>query len=203
MKTMRRIITMCLLSSMMLVIGGCSLFSPVKGPEINKYLLNKVPYVAKRGRQRTILLVLQPQTRAIFDTTQIAYSTKPYQIAYFAKNEWAETPSQMFEQLVTQTLQNTHHYKAVASRGYAGNYDYALYVKILDLKENFTEKPAVFDIRLRAQLVRSRTGRIVAEREFAVHEPIGPITPYNGILAGNTATSEVLAALARFCVGHS
>ena len=36
-------------------------------------------------------------------TTQMAYSTEAYQIAYFAKNEWAETPSQMIQPLIVKT----------------------------------------------------------------------------------------------------
>lgn len=102
-----------------IILSGCSMLAPVKPEQTSNYVLNRVPsnIPHKSGHGGTIL-VLQPDTRPVYNTTRMAYTDKPYQVAYFGQNEWAETPSQMLQPLIMQTLQNTHHYHAVVSPPY-------------------------------------------------------------------------------------
>src|SRR5262245_43432456 len=83
---------------LMLFISGCSLFSP-NVTCTNKYLLTCVPNVPVRKTSSLSLLVEVPSARPVYNTTQMAYTVRPYVISYYGKNEWAETPAQMLHSL--------------------------------------------------------------------------------------------------------
>lgn len=188
----------------MMGLGGlssCSLFSPVKVDPPTKYMLNSPPpYVYSKKYRRATLLILTPETQSVYNTTQMAYSTQPHQIAYFSKNEWAATPSEMFQPLLTQTLRDTHHFHAVATQPFTGQYDYVLSTQILQLKQNFTCFPPVLQMKVNAQLIKASTNRIVATQLFSEEWPMVQRTPYAGVVAANHAAVEILRKLAAFCL---
>jgi cholesterol transport system auxiliary component len=183
---------------------SCSLLSPVKTDQPNAYVLNTVPdQVVQRPRQSTTILVAVPDTRPVFDTTKMAYTTKLYRVGYFSQNQWAETPSQMLLPLMTQTLQNTHLYRAVLTPPYAGRYDYVLNTQITQLQQNYTRKPALLQFSLRANIISMTSNQVIASKQFSVTLPIKNATPYNGVLVANKAVSRVLAELAQFCTENT
>src|SRR5262249_9060468 len=101
---MKKMIRNAIITFGIFLLAGCSFFSPVKTDSPNKYLLNRIPAVVPTKPTRSItLLVFAPETQPIFNTTQMAYTIKPYQIAYFSKNQWAETPTEMLQPLLVQT----------------------------------------------------------------------------------------------------
>jgi cholesterol transport system auxiliary component len=182
------------------MIWGCSLFSPVK-METQKSVINRIPVELPNGTTRPISLSVSiPETRPIYDSTQMAYSTQPYQIAYFSRNEWGETPSQMFQPLIVRTIQNTRHFSAVQSQPHFGRHTYALRTEILELKQDFTSNPAALELTMRFQLSREATNEVVATKEVSVREPMGEKTPNGGVIAANDAAEKALTALARFVV---
>src|SRR5437868_1512672 len=112
MKWMTVLLGICMLSA-------CSFLSPVKIDATNKYVVNKVPcYIPHKKKRAIILLVTKPEIRPIYNTTLMAYTIRPYQISYYSLNQWAESPDQMFQPLLVQTLQDTHHFKAVVTPPY-------------------------------------------------------------------------------------
>ena len=84
----------------------------------------------KKYMRPKILLISVPETIPVYNTTEMAYMIKPYQIAYFSLNQWAETPAEMLQPLLVQTLQNTHHFKAIVTPPYSGHFDYVLNTQI-------------------------------------------------------------------------
>lgn len=193
------IIKIVIISSL-LALSGCSFFSPVKLENKSTYVLNSLPSSLPKKAMRPItILVLTPETRPAYNTMQMAYTVKPYQLAYFTQNQWAETPSQMLQPLIVQTLQNTHLFHAVVSPPFMGRYDYVLATEILQLQQDFSVKPSRVDIKLRAQLTNSATNTVIATREFTVNEHILQRTPYGGVLAANRGTQTLLRELAHFC----
>jgi cholesterol transport system auxiliary component len=184
-----------------LLLSSCSLLSPA--PRSNTYILNTVPSVAKHGREHGAILVMQPTTSPIYETSDMAYTTTPYLISYFAKNMWAETPTQMLQPLIIQTLLNTHHFKAVSGNNTYGTYDYVLNSQLLELQQDFTQGISVIRLRLRAELISNASSQVIATKEFSVVIPAPYQTPYGGVIAANRATAQMLQDLARFCVRHS
>ena len=182
------------------ILSSCGLFSPVK-MEIQKYVINKTPSDLPNAKSRAASLsVLVPETNPIYGTAQMAYTMQPYQIAYFSQNEWGETPSQMIQPLIVQTIQNTHCFSVVLSQPHFGRHTYALRTEILELKQDFTSDPATLDLSMRFQVSREATNQIIATKEISVREPMREKTPYAGVVAANDATAKLLQELARFIV---
>jgi cholesterol transport system auxiliary component len=135
-----------------------------------------------------------------YATTQMAYSTQAYQIAYFSKNEWAETPSQMIQPLIVKTLRNTHYFSEVLSPPDFGRHTFALRIEILELKQDFTSEPAMLQLAMHIYLSREATNQIVATKELSVREPMPERNPYAGVVAANEAMPKLLRELAKFVV---
>jgi cholesterol transport system auxiliary component len=180
------------------LVPGCALLQAAPA-EARKQVLNKMPpELPQRASHGGVLVVFPPQTRPIYDTTEMAYTTQPYEIAYFSQHEWAETPAQMLQPLLVATLQNTHMFSAVLAPPYSGRYSYALRTEIRELIADFTSEPAALRLSLQFQLSDGATGRIVASKDISIREPMQKKTPYAGVVAGNDATAKALLELARF-----
>lgn len=195
-----RLVKMIFIVACASALTACSLFSPVKIDQ-NTYVLNQFPlYVPAKSHRSLTLLVASPETRPVYNTTQMAYSIKPFQVAYFSENLWAETPSQMLQPLLIQTLQNTHALHAVVTQPYAGRYDYILNTQILQLLQDYTLRPAVVQLWIRVQLVGATSNRVIATKDFIICEPILQRTPYGGVIAANMAMETALRRITEFCL---
>jgi ABC-type transport auxiliary lipoprotein component len=97
-------------------LSGCPLVSPVR-VEARKHVLDQIPTDTRSEETHpATLIVLVPETEAIYDTTQMVYMTRAHEVGYFSQNEWAETPSRMMQPLIVQTIRNTHHFSEVLSQ---------------------------------------------------------------------------------------
>ena len=181
-------------------VSGCTLFSPVN-IDTKKNVLNNIPLDLPSERTHSAtLLVLVPETVPAYATTLMAYSTEAYQIAYFTKNEWAETPSQMIQPLIVKTLRNTHYFSEVLSPPYFDRHTFDLRIEILELKQDFTTEPAMLELTMRIYLIRGATNQVIATKELSVRQPMPGRNPYAGVVAANEAMPTLLRELAKFVV---
>ncbi len=181
-----------------MLLSSCTLFSPVN-IDIKKHELNNIPlHLPTERTHEATLLVLVPEAIPAYATTQMAYSTQAYQIAYFAKNEWAERPSQMIQPLIVKTLRSTQFFSEVLSPPYFGGHTFVLVSEILELKQDFTSEPAMLKLAMRIDLIRGATNQVVASKEFAVREPMQGRSPYAGVVAANEALPKLLRELVEF-----
>jgi len=148
------------------------------------------------GRAAT-LLVLLPENSPAYDTARMAYSVKLYELAYFRDNEWAETPAQMIQPLLVQTLQRTGFFRAILTPPETARTSYVLRAKVLELVQDHTISPPVLRIALRLDLLGG-SGRPIAGRDIAVQETMREATPYAGVIAANHALAKVLRMAAQF-----
>jgi cholesterol transport system auxiliary component len=191
----------CTLLLCTLSLSSC--LSPVKLKPENAWMVNQTPtHLPKKSVRAGTIFVLMPETLPIYNTTQMAYTVMPYQISYYGENRWAETPAQMLQPLIVQTLTNTHYFRAVVTPPFLATYDYTLSTQITKFQINFLRHPAVMQISLRAQLSRGVAGRIISTRDLMIEEPLYENTPYAGVVAANRATSKILARLAAFCIAR-
>lgn len=182
-----------------LLLSGCSLFS--SKPAQKTYVLSALPTSIPTKKTRAInLMVMTPETTAAYQTTQMAYNIKPYEIAYFSLNRWVEPPAQMLQPLIVQTLQNTHHFHAIVTAPFMGHYQYALNTEILKLQQNFLYSPIQYELKLRIQLINMKTNQVIGTREISICEPVPQATPYGGVIAANCATAQALKLIAAFCL---
>jgi cholesterol transport system auxiliary component len=180
--------------------SGCTLFAPVN-VDTKKHVLDNIPLDLPSERTHpATLLVLVPDSMPAYATTQMAYSTQAYQIAYFTKNEWAETPAQMIQPLVVKTLRNTHYFSEVLSPPYFGRHTFALRIEILELKQDFTSEPATLQLAMRSYLSCETTNRVFATKDLSVREPMAERNPDAGVVAANEAVAQQLRELAKFVV---
>jgi len=182
-------------------LASCSFLSPVKTDVANKYLLNKLPdHVPTKVTRPIILLVSIPETRPIFNTTQMAYTKNPYQVSYFSQNQWAETPIEMLQPLLVQTLQNTHHFKAIVTPPFIGQYHYSLNTQLLELVQDYTHRTPLLLMSVKVQIIKTSTNQVIGTRQFSVTQPIPQASPYGGVYAANQATAHILERIAEFCL---
>lgn len=196
---MKKIVLLILMPFVSVLLTSCSLLSSVK-VEQNNYVINTVPFVNKSSSHPVNLLVSSIEASPVYNTNQMAYTTKPYEVKYYSKNVWAETPPQMLQPLIIQTLHDTDYFHSVNSYPSIGNYDYLLNVQILELLQKFSGNTSYISLKIRVQIIDAKTSRVMGSKELSVNEPAVQNTPYGGVVAANRATSRMLAELARFCV---
>jgi len=182
-----------------LVVTGCALLSAPPKINVDKAVLTEVPDdPAQRTSRGDTLLVFPPKTTPLYDTTQMAYSTQPHEIAYFSEREWGETPSQMLYPLLVRTLENTRAFRAVLAEPFAARYTYALRTEILELIQDFRSDSASLVLSLRFQLTDYSAKTVIATKEVSVREPMRERNSYAGVMAANAATAKALQQMAQY-----
>jgi cholesterol transport system auxiliary component len=180
-----------------LMLTGCGLFSPIKNDQ-TRYQLSSIPNVRVKHTHQSTLLVFKPETIELYNTTKMIYKKCPYQVAYFAKNKWADNPTNMLQQLIVQTVQNTHYYRAVVTPPFTGRYEYSLNTQLIELQQDFTEHPSVVRVKLRAQLINGTTGRVIRAKQFSAIACAPQESPQGGVIAANRAMDQILRELSEF-----
>jgi cholesterol transport system auxiliary component len=184
-----------------MTLSACSVFSPVKSESPTTYLITSTPYPAMNRKNNNVtLLVSAPEGNAIYNTSSIAYTTHPYQIGYFVKSAWAETPTQMLQPLIVRTLQRTHYFHQVGTSSSLNQYGYILNTHLIQLEQDFSRVPHVVHLVLRAEVINVSNNQILGSKEFTVDELITRNDTYTGVIATNHAVSRVLNQLANFTV---
>jgi len=184
---------------MCLAVTGCALLSTPPKVTPEKAVLTEVPRdLPQRASRGDTMLVFRPKTTPLYDTTQMAYSTRLHEVAYFGEREWGETPSQMFYPLLVRTLENTHAFRAVLTEPFAARYTYALRTEILELIQDFSSDSATLVLSLRFQLTDYGARTVIATREVSVREPMLERNSYAGVIAANEAAAKALQQLAHF-----
>jgi cholesterol transport system auxiliary component len=182
-----------------LAVTGCALLATPPKVVVEKAVLSEVPHdLPQRTARGETVLVFAPKATRLYDTTQMAYSTRPHEVAYFSEREWAATPSQMLYPLVVRTLENTHAFRAVLTEPFAKRYTYALRTEILELIQDFGSDSAILVLTLRFQLTDYAANTVVATKEVSVREPMHQRNSYAGVIAANDATAKALQQMARY-----
>lgn len=180
-----------------LLLTGCGVLTGPK-PEPTRAVLTGVPERLPRERTHNItLLVLPFEASPAYDTTRMAYTVRPYEIGYFRDNEWAETPAQMFDELLVRTLRDIGYFKAVLTSPAAEGVSFRLQSTVLELLQDHTTNPPVLRLALRLQLFDA-AGQAIAGRDIRRDQPMREPTPYAGVVAANNASVLALRDVAQF-----
>ncbi len=182
------------------LLTSCTLFSPVQNQGNASYQLKNTPSVHTKNTKAYTLLVTTPETNAMYNNNQIAYTQNPYQISYYAKSYWADTPANMIQQLMIQTLQNTHFYHAIIPQANMGRYDYILNSQLLELEQDFLVSPTRERFKFSIQLVRAADNHVMATKQFSVSIPTHQNNAYGAVIAANKAVSIGLLQMTNFLI---
>lgn len=178
----------------------CSACTPIKTPVTNQYKLEAFSQKTNHRTLQQSILISQPEAIAGYQTEQMLYIQKPYQLSAFSENAWISPPANMLYPLLIQSFQNSHAFSAVASSPYADKIDYRLDTQILAMEQNFLVKPSVFTLSLKAVITRVSNNQVLASRIISARVPCPMDSPYGGVIAANKATVIITQKIQDFVI---
>ena len=185
---------------LLLGIGGCVLGS-IENSAPRTYFLNpeiswKNPhgYGARSGA--SVLLINQPRAQAGFETIRMAYLLRPYEVNYYAVNQWADTPARLLHRIIVENLDKTGQWSAVLQGASSVRAQYRLDCDNLVLEQQFYSRPSRVRLALRAQIIDLKTSAILATQYFELFEAAPSDDAYGGVQAANHASAKLLIELA-------
>jgi cholesterol transport system auxiliary component len=191
-----------LLPFAVLLVTACAGLQPPPAQPVSTYLLEAQPAVARDASRRDLALAVStPRARAGFDSPQMAYVRRPHELEYFANNRWADAPARMLAPLITQALERSGSWRSVLHNPSVASADLRLDTELVRLVQDFTAPPSRIRITLRAELIDTASGRVLAVREFDEVEVAPRDDPYGGVLAANRGLERLLGNLAGFASG--
>jgi cholesterol transport system auxiliary component len=188
--------------TLLLMIGACSL-GPTETTAPRSYFLNpeisgKNPHGNGERIGNSVLLITQPKAQAGFDTARMAYLLRPYEVNYYAFNQWADTPARMVQQLLVEQLDKTGLWRAVLPTPGPVPAQYRLDLDNLILEQQFFSSPSRVRLSVRAQLIETKRASILTTRYFEVLEVAPTEDAYGGVQAANQATAKLLTQMAEW-----
>jgi cholesterol transport system auxiliary component len=184
------------------LIGACSL-GPKENTPSHAYFLKpeiswKNPHAFGERIAHSVLLITQPKAQAGFDTALMAYLLRPYEVNYYAFNQWADTPARMLQRVIVENLDKTGLWSAVLQTAGAVPAQYRLDCDNLVLEQQFFTNPSRVRLALRAQLTDVRKQSILATRSFEVFENAASDDAYGGVIAANHASAKLITEMAEW-----
>lgn len=180
------------------LISACSIFSPVKSPVMNQYVLKDTPHVKKHVKHDIVIAVAPITSASLYNHYEMAYTTSPYEIDYFTKSKWAELPANMLQNLLIKTLSDTHYFKGVIAMPTYEQFDYLLNAQLLELKQVFYGDRSHYQVKLKVDLIAMHRNQLIASKTFAKTVTAHENTARGGVIAANLAVREVLKQMDHF-----
>ncbi|KTD21965.1 ABC-type transport auxiliary lipoprotein family protein [Legionella londiniensis] len=183
--------------SLYLFLSACAVTTPVK----HYYKLDE--YSCQRVADKpapTSILVTQPEAAAGYETEQMRYIVKPFELSAYAHNAWVGPPATLLFPLITQSLQYSGYFSAVSASPYADKADYRLDIQLIELHQNFLARPSTVELVVKAVLSNVDENRVVASRIISERIPCPQDTFYGGVLAANQAAKHLTALLTEFVI---
>lgn len=179
-----------------LFFAGCSL-GPTENIPSRTYFLNPEiswnnPRASGERQANLVLLITQPKAQAGFDTTRMAYLLRPYEVDYYALNQWADTPARMLQRIMVENLDKAGPWSAVLQTPGAVPTLYRLDCDNLVLEQQFFSRPSRVRLALRAQLIETKSQSVFATRYFELFEIAPSDDPYGGVIAANQASAKLI-----------
>ncbi|HEY7533263.1 MAG TPA: ABC-type transport auxiliary lipoprotein family protein [Nitrospiraceae bacterium] len=185
-----------------LLVTGCVMSRGVSHP-VHTYVLSPdtaTESTSVSASKHEILLVSPPQAEPAYDTPRMAYLTRPHEVSYYADNQWAETPAQMFGILLLRSLEQSGLWRVVVPIPSSVHGDYRLDTQGLVLQQEFSQKPSQVRLAFRLQLVALHEEVVLGTRRFEVVESAPTDDAYGGVLAANRAVSILLEHIREWMV---
>lgn len=180
------------------MLSSCAL-APASPPPTHTYLLAPdLPQPTSPAPSGPTLLISVPRAVPGYDTRRMAYTHRPYELNYFARNEWVAPPALMLQPIFIRAFEASGHFQSVVPDDLRVLADLRLDTQILRLVQDFSVQPSQGHIVLQARLINIANGREVANRIFEAREPAPEEEPYGGVVALNRALEHILREMVTF-----
>lgn len=143
---------------------------------ISYYTLNATPMLAPSANSQdaplpvTILVGRITASRLYLDSP-IVYTTGNVQLGTYQYHRWAEVPTEMLENMATQSLRSTGRFRSVARFGNGAKGDYILRGHLYSLEE--VDSPSlVARFSLELDLFDPKTGAVVWTHTYTHDQPV-------------------------------
>lgn len=196
---MKKLIIMMLAGTVCL-LPACS---PVKPAVTNQYKLDSYSEKRLAGKfTRQSILITPPEAVTGYQTDQMLYIKKHFEINSFAHNSWVGPPADMLFPLIVQSVQRSGYFGAVSSSPNQERTDYRLDTQLLELQQVFLKIPSEIKLTVKVVLTNVQDSRVVASRVIQKRVKCPFESPYGGVIAANLATRQFTAELSQFLVTH-
>lgn len=181
------------------VLSACSPLQSIKQETINTYRI-EVPLnpISTAPVLPFVLVVAPPRAAAGFETARMAYLKQTYQLNYFVKNRWVDTPAHMLQPLLMQILERQARFQAVIAHTSPIDAQLRLETEIVRLQQEFDRQPSQIHLTLHVQLINLVKREVLASREIDFIEPATSDDPYGGVIAANRAVRHALDEIVNF-----
>jgi len=194
----KRLLTVFVACCLLTACG--SLLKPLKTQPLQVYALSSVSHKRYGSKINRTLLVAKPTATPGYQTKNMIYVMRRYELRSFTRNRWAAPPADMLQPLLVQSLRHTGHFRAVVSVPHAGLTDFHLDVHLLMLEQQFSGRSSRVKMVLLATITDDSTHKVIASKTFSAVVNAPGDNPYSGVVAANQATQQTMQAIARFCV---
>lgn len=193
---------------LILALAACSYTQPVAQQSMHSYLLSETwatPIINNTNswKAKKIIFISLPTAADWLSTTKMAYQLRPAEIGYFVTHQWAAPPTILWQSLISRALQETKLYHAVIISSFSGKFDQRLELHLLDMQQQFWQKPSVYHVAIQAQLIDVLQQKILATKVFDATIPASKDDPEGGAAAANKAVAILIPQLAKFCQDYA
>lgn len=174
--------------------SGCVSLLPETSPPKPRYHISAVNADALAGaRVDWSLVVEDPHTTRVYDTTRIAVSTAPGKIQYFAGAEWADRAPRLFQTALVQSLEDSGRIITVGDRGAVPIADYVLQTDLRAIQLNIRKGRAA-SVSIYARLTDGK-GKIYAAKLFEMSAPAASDRADEVVAAFDNAFASAIAGI--------
>ena len=178
--------------------------SPLAVPLVSYYQLGDLHSIkVPQAKTYLTILVSIPIASPGYQTSAMIYMLTPYQLSFYANNQWVAPPSQMLLPLFVRALRQTGHFFAVVSPPFSGRTNYRFDTYLLKLQQEFFLPISQVRLTVQALLIKNSTNQIIASQLFEVLIQAPNNNPYGGVLAANRAAAIISHRIALFCITHT
>ena len=169
---MRRAKFSLLLVGVAILAAGCGAVRPTK-----YYVLDvpATPTGQTTAQFPVSLLVARPLTSHLYRDDRIVFGSGPVQLGTYEFERWANTPADMMQDILVNSLRATGQYRSVLRPGTSAKGDYIIRSYLRALYEvDQPELVARFDLRV--ELYDPHQGAAVWNSRYVHDEPVGSKT---------------------------
>ncbi len=158
-----------LISTLVILLSSCGILSPVVTPQVKEYQITttNADEISCNAESNAAILQVSPvRVFTPFDSRGMYYSVAEYRLSSYSLNQWASTPSEMFNQAILQKLQKACIYRDVSSSEFMVTAKYRLASQVMDFKQVIINGSSNMNLKVYAQLIDNTNNTVIKNKTF-------------------------------------